>query len=337
MPKPLPLNRLFAGAVSLERGDAWIKPWRLPFSELALYPPEDGIIVRAEDAAGVRLRFRTDSPRLELAVLPADEARLFDLVSDGEILQTATLEAGEGTLALEDVPTDREALEIWLPQTHPVAIRELRVLSGRALEGVPDPRPRWVTYGSSITHCRTAHSPARTWPAVVARERGLHLTCLGYGGNCHLEPMIGRLIRDLPADVVTLKLGINVQGSASLSARTFRPAVIGLVQLIRESHPDVPIGVISPIISPPREEAPNVAGMSLRTVRTHIQDAVRRLVDCGDPNLHYYDGSELFGDELVEYLPDLLHPNGDGYLILGRRISERVFGSAPFARVVVDA
>jgi len=329
----MPLESLLQGHISCERGDGWIKPWRLPFNRLRLFPPEDGIVIRAEDAAGVRLRLATDSPCLELLVGPSGERRLFDLTVGGALLQTVPLEPGETIVRFDDLPGGDGPLELWLPQTHPVTLRELRIAKGSSLDAPPDPRPRWVAYGSSITQCRTAHSPARTWPAIVARERGLHLTCLGYGGNCHIEPTMARLIRDLDADVITLELGINVQGSASLSGRTLCPAIIGMVQIIRESHPSVPIGIISPIISPPREDAPNAVGMSLGMLRAHVRDAVRRLVEAGDGNLHYFDGKELFGHDVVQYLPDMLHPDGDGYEVLGRRISERVFGSGPFAHV----
>ena len=55
-------------------------------------------------------------------------------------------------------------------------------------ESYEDARPKWVTYGSSITHCRTAESPSQTWPGVAARQSGLNLTCLGYGAVATWNP-----------------------------------------------------------------------------------------------------------------------------------------------------
>ncbi len=329
--QPFALEDLLEGAISVERGDGWVKPWRLPFSQLRLYPPDDGLAPCAEAAAGVRLRFATNSPRLELTVLPVGQPRKFDLTAGAALLQTVTLPPGEQVVAFEGLEDAGSPLELWLPNTHPAALCELRIVAGTSLDPAPDARPRWVTYGSSISQCSAAHSPARTWPAVVARERGLHLTCLGYSGQCHLEPLLGRVIRDQPADVVTLKVGINVQGGATLSGRTLRPALIGLVALIRERHPSIPIAVVSPIISPPREEQPNALGMSLGVLRAHLQDAVQRMQDLGDGNLFYFDGTHIFGQDLVGYLPDQLHPDADGYEVLGQRFSQVVFGSAPFA------
>ncbi len=84
--------------------------------------------------------------------------------------------------------------------------------------------------------------------------------------------------------------------------------------------------VISPIISPSREEELNAVGLSLTKMRSEIEDAVARTADCGDANLHYFDGLQLFGDDLVQdYLPDQVRPNGDGYEIMGRNFSNVVF------------
>jgi len=84
--------------------------------------------------------------------------------------------------------------------------------------------------------------------------------------------------------------------------------------------------VISPIISPPREQELNAVGLSLTKMRSEIQDAVARMADCGDAKLHYFDGLQLFGEDLVEdHLPDQVHPNGDGDEIMGRNFSNVVF------------
>jgi len=84
--------------------------------------------------------------------------------------------------------------------------------------------------------------------------------------------------------------------------------------------------VISPIISPPREEQLNALGLSLTKMRSEIEDAVARMADRGDANLHCFDELSIFGEDLVEdHLPDQVHPNGDGYEIMGRNFSNVVF------------
>jgi len=331
-------DHLFEGAISIEHGDGWLKPWRLPCDQLRLFPsPDDGLLVRAEMCSGVRLRFETDSERLRLQLGPVPappaacgrDAVHFDVTLDGELLASVPGPPGSEEVAAEGLPSGQKVLELWLPQEAPVAIRALEVEEGSRCRVVPDPRPRWITYGSSLTHCVRAHSPARTWPAIVARKHQLNLTCLGFGGQCHLDPMVARMIRELPADVITLKLGINCI-SGSLGARTFPAAVVGLVQIIREKHPTTPVGLVSPIGYPPHETEPNVVGYTIGGMRHDIEDVFQRLVEAGDQHLFCFNGLEVFDTDLIaQYTADQCHPNGDGIEVMAENFHRVVLSKLP--------
>ena len=321
----------FEGAVSIATGDGWMQPLRLPCNKLPLFNEE--LVDRASVTAGVRVRFRTDAtaPGLRIRPLPDDAApTTFDCVIANSRVATVTVANDADEVRFPGLPPGEKTIEIWLPTFRTVAVRGIVTEQGASVAGAPDSRFRWVTYGSSITMCRTAHSPTRTWPATVALARDWNLTCLGYGGQCHLEPLVARVISELPADFISLKLGINVCGNASLNARSFRSAVIGMVKMIRERQPGTPLLLISPIISPPRETATNVVGMSLAFMRAEIAEAHRLLVADGDRHLSYADGLELFGADLIgPRLPDDLHPDGDGYEIMGRRFLDRILPRVP--------
>jgi hypothetical protein len=45
------------------------------------------------------------------------------------------------------------------------------------------------------------------------------------------------MIRDAPADLITLKVGINLVNADSMRERTFRPAVHAFLDTIREGIP----------------------------------------------------------------------------------------------------
>ena len=316
----------FQGQVSLEKGDGWMRAWRLPFEELRLFPsPGDALAGRAGTGAGVRVRVRTKARQIGLRLLPAEGDRLFDLTIENELVQTVKLDANSEDVLFDDLPSGEKVAEIWLPQRDVAMIRRLLLENGTTVRAAADTRPIWTAYGSSITHCGSAHSPARTWPATAARLRNLNLRCMGFGGNCHLDPMVARVIRDRPADLISLKLGINVYGSGSLNPRTWRGAAIGLVKTIREKHPTAPIAVVSSIPSPPREDTPNGVGYTLQAMRADLHDAVQRLIECGDGNIHWFEGPDLFTPDLVaEHLPDKLHPDGDGYEQLGKNFAAQV-------------
>jgi len=316
----------FAGAVSLEHTAGGIKPWRIPYQEYALYPP-DGIGGKAEICAGVRIRLTTDSAWIVLSFTPLPEAARMDCVVDGR-LYTADLAQGAAEAAFQGLPAEMKEIEIFLPQNTGLTVTGLRVEAAAHAAPSPDLRPKWVTYGSSITQCVAASSPSRTWPAIAAAEGGYNLTCLGYSGNCHLEPMVAKLIRDLPADVITLCVGINVYGAATLSPRTFKPALIGMLETIREKHAATPLIVVSPIYGTERETEKNVLGFTLPLMREDILETVQLLQRRGDSLIYYRDGLEWFGPHDGIRLPDGLHPDAAGYELLGSRFMERIIHRA---------
>jgi lysophospholipase L1-like esterase len=305
------------GVVSLQRTDDWTAPWRLRYEERLLFHPER-LRERLSMPAGARIAFHSATTIVagQLAD-PHAECSPIDLCCDGEFVASVPL-AGRDSFRLEGLPAENKLIELWLPQFGAFRLRSLELSDGASVSPFQDDRPRWITYGSSITQCRGAESPTQTWPAIVARSLGLNLLCLGVGGECHLDQMVARTIRDRPADLISLALGVNVQGGSSLSPRTFRPAIIGLVKTIRDGHPEIPIVVRSAIASPPRETTPNAVGMSLQTTRREVKAAVDTLKAHGDPGIYYVDGRDVLGPEHAHLLPDGLHPNEEGYKLMGR-------------------
>ncbi len=319
-------KEMVQGALSFEQGDDWLKPWRLPFDEIELFHPE--LAIRAEKCAGVRLRFRTNSTTITLQLaspgaIAQDNGHptRFDLSTGSDLLASIAPEEGSTEITFSGLSGEK-TYELWLPLFIPCKLKTLKITKEALFEIPEDLRKHWVTYGSSITHCATAHSPARSWPAVVARTHDLHLTCMGFGGNCHLETVVGRVLRDTPADIMTMKLGINT--TCSLSERTFYSATMGLVKLVREKQPNIPIGIISPIINPPRESIEIENGHNLQSMRQTLEKSVKTLQDYGDSKIEYFNGLNIIGEADTGCLPDELHPDGDGYQLMGARIADYI-------------
>jgi hypothetical protein len=315
------------GAVSLEATDQGLHPWRLPVDQRDLF--ETSVINKASMPAGVRLILISDTSSVGLQVVqPGVEATptwVFDLLVDGQLHQRVAPEVDADTIVFADIPAGEHLLELYLPSQYvPVVLRALHVDDGASMQAYTDRRPRFVVYGSSISHCRHAAGPSETWPALVARRFDLHLTSLGYGGDCHLDPVVGRMIRDLPADYIGLKLGINMAGAGSVSDRTFRAFVLGLILTIRDGHPDTPMAVVSPICHPPRESTPNAVDMTLERMRERLAEACQILRSRGDGNLHYVDGMSLMGADDVHLYEDGIHPSAEGYRFLADAYSREV-------------
>jgi len=336
---------LIDGALGLIARDDSLQPIRLPVDDLPIHHADMRSPMTALSPAGVRLRFRSNTDRISLDVEHEPIALLtremplppcaYDLVTpDGRIVRGKPDDNhGPAQITFQGLGRDEKLLEIWLPQGTAVRIRGLAVADGARIGPVPDERPHWVTYGSSITHCAWVDGPTDTWPSIAARRLGWRLTCLGFNGACHLDPLVARAMASLPADRFTLKLGINIHNHQSLRERTFAPLVHGFIASLRERHPITPITVISPIFSPGREDSavtdiptyfggvPLVGDLSLNDMRHRLAEVVAILRARGDQAIEYLDGRALFGEADVDLLPDGLHPSLAGYALMGERFS----------------
>jgi hypothetical protein len=308
----------WAGAISTEVTRDSVMPWRIPFEDKELYATD--LVDRAAMPAGVRLQFRSDTAFIEGHCDQIPERSSIDLMVDGEIVGSAQT-AYKSEFYFDGLGAHSKLFELWLPQFGEFRFKGMKISAGATVAKYDGPaNPRWITYGSSISQCRAAESTTLTWPSIVARTRKYDLTCLGFGGQCHLDPMVARVIRDTSADMISLCLGINVYGSASLNSRTFGPGIIGFVKIIREKHPDTPIALMSPIYSPGREDVPNDVGFTIQQMRTEVLAAAEKLRASGDETVHYINGLDVLGSEYAHLLPDDLHPDTEGYAVMARNL-----------------
>lgn len=375
LPISTPLTRDFIhGAVDLEQTPAGLLPHRLPAWARAQCP--DAQLMMAESQpSGVRLAFQTMATVLELVVLPTKRAYdalpprpdgVYDLFIDGQLAHQGSVEGGrvlhidmatgsaslaEGeaqTLRFSGLPGEGKIVELWLPHDEVTELVALR--SDAALFPVADSgKRRWVHHGSSISQGSNTTHPSGTWPAVAAARAGLDLLNLGYSGNALLDPFAARTIRDLPADLISLKIGINLVNKDLMRLRAFGPAVHGFLDTIREGHPSTPLLVVSPIFCPIHEALPGPsvydmealaegrlsfkAGgsadevgqgkLTLGLIREQLREIVRQRTAGGDANIRYVDGLELYGpnDNLRLPLPDQLHPDAASHRLIGERFA----------------
>jgi len=306
------------GAISLDSNDEYVMSWRIPYEEIDLYNID--LMGRAAMPAGVRLTFQSNAEKLLFSCDSLEERSPVDLFVDGEYFGTEATENRE-TFEFHGLSPGSKEIELWLPQYGEFRFKGLEIPDGASLAASTRPKlTKWVTYGSSITQCRDATSPRLTWPSIVSRNRGSDLTCLGYAGQCHLDPLIARVIRDNDADLISLCVGINVYTNPSMNERTFGPNIVAFIKIIREKHPLTPIAIFSPIYSPGREETANVVGFTLKGMRGEIKRSVDILISVGDKNLYYFDGLDILDAADAHLLHDGLHPNTEGYGLMAKNI-----------------
>ena len=357
------------GNVDVEVTATGLKPVRLPLSAQA-QSDSDWMWIAAEQASGVRCEFRTAATWIELTVettglrlpwVPDQEWwAVFSATVDGNPVGDARVTGGSelhlgepgGPRFVQGQPVvvrfefagtggEERRVVVWLPQTETVEIRHVRA-DAPLLPAAPRDQLHWWHHGSSISHCIEAATPRGVWPVAAADQLGLDVTNLGFAANAQLDPFTARAMRDSGADLLSLKIGINIVGGDTMKRRTFVPAVHGFLDTIREGAPETPILVISPIICPMHEETPGPTvtdpetgerrgtavqapdpfspPLTLRSVREILQDIVRAR-SAHDPALFYLDGLDLFGAGDLAELPDGLHPSPAGYALMAERFT----------------
>ncbi|MFE6686898.1 GDSL-type esterase/lipase family protein [Streptomyces sp. NPDC057743] len=373
---------LVRGALDLERTAHGLLPHRLPARARAQCT-DDQLAMAESQPSGVRLAFRTRATIIELETLPTKReyvgvpARpdgVYDLLVDGQLAgqqsvfggATLTIDMAAGTFEhrpgptgtlrfAADLPDRVKDVEIWLPHTETTELVALR--TDAPVEPAPTRgRKVWLHHGSSISHGSNAASPTTTWPALAASLGGVELINLGLGGGALLDPFTARAMRDTPADLLSIKMGINLVNADLMRLRAFTPAVHGFLDTVRGGHPTTPLLVVSPILCPVHEDTPGPCAPDLSTGQLRfratgdpadramgkltlnvIRDELARIVAqraAEDPNLFYLDGRELYGEaDFAELpLPDALHPDAATHRRIGERFAELAFADGrPFA------
>ncbi|MEU0499168.1 GDSL-type esterase/lipase family protein [Mycobacterium sp. NPDC006124] len=376
---------LFRGMAELERTDGGWLPHRLP--AWARAQSTDPQLASAEaQPAGVRLTFRTRSTTIELDLLrtrvrlsgvPDRPEGTVDLTIDGHLAGQATTTGGNvlqvdiisgqaevqrgtpGTVRFDGLPERSKDVELWLPfheRTEIVALRTDAAITPLP----PRDRPVWLHHGSSISQGSNAASPSTTWPAAAATLGGVDLVNLGLAGSAMLDPLTARTMRNTPADLISVKIGINLVNADVMRVRAFGPAVHGFLDTIRDGHPDVPLLVVGPLYCPIHETTPgpgafdpvalaegrvrfvatgdpaavNRGSLTLTVIREQLA-TVMTVRAAEDPHLHYLDGHDLYGplDTDDHPLPDNLHPDPATHRLIAERFARFAFSAdGPFAR-----
>jgi hypothetical protein len=374
---------LLRGAIELEHTERGVLPHRLPAHARQQIPDEQLAMVESQPS-GVRLVFRTRATAVELDVVatkwgwagaPPRPDGVYELLVDGRLAGRASAVGGDtlsidmtsgvretrpgpmATLRFTDLLGGEKDVEIWLP--HDETTRLVALRANAPIEPAPPGgRTVWLHHGSSISQGSDAATPTGIWPAVAAARGEVELVNLGLGGSALLDPFTARAMRDTPADLICVKIGINIVNGDVMRLRAFGPAVHGFLDTIREGHPTAPLLVVSPIYCAIHENAPGpsvaeagassdggplfaaggdpaqvAAGkLTLAVIRGELARIVG-LRAATDPNLHYLDGLDLYGeaDHAELPLPDGLHPDSATHQRIGERFAQFVFGAGgPF-------
>lgn len=272
------------------------------------------------NTAGGRLRFRTDSSVIALAVkLHRAGARPniayagsagFDLYEKGEegfsFFSTFVPPSTICTRYEKMVRTDGTAKDYILNFPLYGGVRSLYIglkvgSTLEAPEAYPNDLPV-VFYGSSITQGASACRPGISYQGYLSRWLNFDYVNLGFSGSCKAEPSMAEYFENLPMKAFVYDFDHNVRNSEELEAKH-----LPFYRRIRAAHPNLPILFIS---------APDVhlhKGDFYKRREIILRNFEQAKAE-GDENLYFVDGATLFGEEdHLECSVDGTHPNDLGF------------------------
>ena len=323
---------------------AWYSPEKPPFY-LAGFPwfSKDGVYRRmplkpkdklpeavdwlANHTAGGQIRFQSNSRKLSVRVKLLRAADMVHMPATGQCgfdcyvgpprqqrfmgVTRYDVKASEYQIALFDLAQAKERnITLNFPLYQGVQEISVGLEPGASLSAPPPyalKRPV-VIYGTSITQGGCASRPGMAYTNILSRRLNVEIFNLGFSGSGKGEPEVARTIATIrnPA-LIALDYESNCGGRDALSA-----TLPGFIQILRRSHPQVPILVISKIRYAAENFNPSMIQGRLST-RDYQRDTVATLRR-SDPHIFFADGGELLGSGFDECAVDGVHPTDLGFL-----------------------
>ncbi|MCP2031190.1 hypothetical protein L1277_001281 [Okibacterium sp. HSC-33S16] len=336
------------GGFSLHRLPSWTRSQHADSDIERMASHTSGVSLRLVTAATVlglditfaRTAIRGQRPAQAASVMCEVDGQIVGHVEadEGTVIVTTddkmstTLPGGPSLVLLNlggDGTRERE-ITVWLPQAASVTIH------GGAADApvratAPTDAVRWAHYGSAISHGWVADNAIGPWPVEASRQLGWDLTNLSFAGNAMLDPFVARVIAERPADLITIKVGLDIVTDDAMTRRTFIPALHNFLDLIRDGQPDTPIALITafacPIVEhatgPMHEIMPELWAASTERGSLTLSDTRELVAEVAaarqDDMLDVVDGLSLFGPGDASHLTDNVHPDQAGHNLIARR------------------
>lgn len=292
-----------------------------------------GVVKLAQETAGGRVRFSTDSQyvaiRAELSVIGRNSHM--------------TLAQSAGFDLYADTPADSRFIKAYIPpykmengyeQIAKFGKRKMRhftihfplhsrvrnlwigLQEDALLEGEQPYRNKLpiVIYGSSIVHGTGAGRPGICYSNILCRRLNMNVLNYGFSGNAKGEPAIAEWLANKEMLCFVSDYDHNAPNPEHLAA-THRP----LYETIRQKHPDIPYIMIS---------KPNIAtniSESNEQRKDIILDTYHYALSKGDKNVYFIDGESFFqGKYEYECTIDGTHPNDVGQVLMADGIEDTI-------------
>lgn len=306
---------LVLGAVDVQAFDSAVRFPRMPRTLFDHFDAAEGSRVRAHCTAGVRIAFRSAARSIRVGVryldaVPWTKRYALDLTVDGTLTATFGAESGtngarwEGVIFEADAPRARDFV-LWLPHLAEVLVERLEVDADAPPTPLPGPEARWLFIGDSITQGFVTDHPSIHVAPLAAAALGMDHHNMALGGGT-VEPILVEAARAVPAELITVALGVN-DYSRARTADEFGQAAQALLNGLRAAAPRARIVYVTPIPYHTFTGKKNDAGL----IVADYGEIVRRQAE-GVERIEVIDGYALVPDE-AQWFVDNCHPNEAGH------------------------
>lgn len=292
----------------------------------------------AQDTAGGRLRFRTNSTALAIRLEYPGPPRMANMQSFGQSgvdlyvgktywgTATADKNAKPGKV-YEHVyfnfgansPRVEREVTLYLPLYIGVKVLAIGVDRNAAISRPPSfalPKPV-VFYGTSITQGCCASRPGMSYQAIVGRRLNIDFVNLGFSGAGLYEASLAHAVASIDASCYVLD-GSNYHNGGGLG-KMLGP----FIKAIRDAHPQTPILVAS-IPYSSWQLSSDALQKSNEGEREVTRNVVSELIAHGDHNIQFIDGTDLLSPLQGDGLTDGAHPNDLGFEWMANGFTRRL-------------
>ena len=316
--------------------------WHQPGGILRRIPEKSFVSDRvnslADNTAGVMLRFRSDTSvvKIQVKLKPWDETYLwlmpqsgsagFDLYIGSGLTKSfagsTRCTFGSKEYEMEIFKTEGSGVMREYTLNFPLysGVDTLKIgLSENAVIQEPapwkDPRPV-VVYGTSIQQGGCASRPGMGHTNQMSRMLDRPFLNLGFSGAGKGEPEMAELLAEIPDPAMYV-----LDYDANVGTTSLKETLPVFIDILRKKHPETPILLVSRL--PMKQEfLTPTAYVPYRQELTevHLKELSRRR-EAGDRNIHFLDGSTLYGTDPSECTVDGTHANDLGMYFIARNMA----------------
>lgn len=281
----------------------------------------EGVHYLAKNTAGIRLRFRTDSPYIAIRCQWERQERLANMTAlgvSGFDLYTVSPDhsqhlldpvfvppvlAEHGYASVCRVAPEMQDYILNFPLYNGVEKLYIGVHRDAKFE-----TPATYTnslpvvfYGSSITQGGCASRPGNCYQNYLSRMLDMDYVNLGFSGCGKAEDAMVAYLKDLPMSVFVSDYDYNAPNPDYLRETHHK-----MYRAIREANPVLPYIMVS---------KPNHYGVATDIARRQvIMESYLQAKATGDENVYFIDGASFFaGEEFDAHMVDGCHPNDLGF------------------------